>query len=112
MDATNFTYGTKGKEMFNKKCKKSKYQKHTIQSLIYSLKEIMTENPELTWDSEVIISDLKSMEFRKRYDMYVTTDYKDGKTKLCLFTIPDDTSEYEDEPETKTKTKSNWWNKY
>ena len=74
----------------------------------------MTNNPELTWDSEVIISDLPMTEFRERYEMYVTTDYKDGKTKLCIFTIPNDTSDFEEETETETKSKGkdNWWNRY
>lgn len=76
----------------------------------------MTNNPELSWDSEVIISDLPMTEFRERYELHVTTDYVTNKPKLCIFTIPNDTSEYEDEPETETKTetktKNNWWNKY
>lgn len=74
----------------------------------------MTENPELTWDSEVIISDLPMTEFRERYELHVTKDCITGKPKLCIFTVPNDTSDYEDSVETDTKveTKSSWWNKY
>ena len=98
--------------MFRKKCEKPN-NTYTIQSLIYSLKEIMTENPELTWDSEVIISDLQSMELKREFKLYVLHDPHDNKKKLGIYSLPTtDTEETEEEKTPKTNKDNSWWNKY
>jgi hypothetical protein len=85
--------------MFNKKKKSEIKTTFTIESLIYSLKDIMTENPRLSMDSDVIISDLQMSEFKKNFKLYVINDYETNKAKLGIFLLPNDNSEFNEEPE-------------
>ena len=82
----------------------------------------MTENPRLSWDSEVIISDLQMSEFRNNFKLYVINDYETRTQKLGLFLLPNDPSDFEENetgnenniPETISETQkdSSWLDKY
>ena len=65
--------------------KQYRYKRFTIKSLINSLNEVMSRNPEITLDSEIIISDLNMNEFKHEFRVYPTHDYKDGQTKIGIY---------------------------
>ena len=65
--------------------KQCRYKRFTIKSLINSLNEVMSRNPEITLDSEIIISDLNMSEFKHEFRVYPTHDYKDGQTKIGIY---------------------------
>ena len=91
--------------MFGKKKKKCETTKFTIKSLVYSLQAMMTENPRLSWDSPVIISDLQMSGFKNNFKLYPVNDYENGTIKLGLFVLPNDLdSEFEEEPELEETT--------
>lgn len=60
----------------------------TIKSLLNSLEEIMARNPQITLDSEVIISDLNMSFFKQEIKVLPTHDYKDGQMKVGLYLNP------------------------
>jgi uncharacterized protein YrzB (UPF0473 family) len=64
------------------------YKKFTIKSLLNSLEEIMARNPEITLDSEVIISDINMSSFKQEIKVYPTHDYKDEKMKVGIYLSP------------------------
>jgi hypothetical protein len=64
------------------------YKKFTIKSLLNSLEEIMARNPEITLDSEVIISDINMSFFKQEIKVYPTHDYKDEKMKVGIYLNP------------------------
>ena len=66
----------------------NQYKKFTIKSLLNSLEEIMARNPEITLDSEVIISDINMSYFKQEIKVYPTHDYKDGQMKIGIYTSP------------------------
>ena len=66
----------------------SQYKRFTIKSLFNSLEEIMARNPNITMDSEVIISDLNMSYFKQEIKVYPTYDYKDGQMKIGLYLNP------------------------
>ena len=51
------------------------YKKFTIKSLLNSLEEIMARNPEITLDSEVIISDINMSSFKHRHSKYFWKEF-------------------------------------
>lgn len=94
--------------MFRKKKNQKCDTKFTIESLVYSLQAMMTENPRLSWDSPVVISDLQMSGFRNNFKLYPINDYETGKIKLGLFILPNDLdSEFEGEPEIEEELKPN-----
>lgn len=70
-----------------KKCT-NQYNRMTIKSLLNSLEEIMARNPEITLDSEVIISDINMGAFKQEVKIYPTHDYKDGQVKVGIYLNP------------------------
>jgi ribosomal protein L29 len=66
----------------------NQYKKFTIKSLLNSLEEIMARNPEITLDSEVIISDINMGAFKQEVKIYPTHDYKDGQMKVGIYLNP------------------------
>jgi Mg/Co/Ni transporter MgtE len=70
------------------KCTENQYKKFTIKSLLNSLEEIMARNPEITLDSEVIISDINMSSFKQEIKVYPTHDYKDEKMKVGIYLNP------------------------
>ena len=83
------------------KCKKEKqYNRITIRSLLNSLEEIMARNPNITLDSEVIISDINMGVFKNEIKVYPTFDYKDNKVKVGIYTNPYEKDELLDTEET------------
>lgn len=73
------------------KCKKEKekqYNRITIRSLLNSLEDIMARNPNITLDSEVIISDINMGVFKNEIKVHPTFDYKDNKVKVGIYTNP------------------------
>lgn len=66
----------------------NQYRKMTIKSLINSLEEIMVRNPNITLDSEIIISDINMSCFKQEIKVYPTHDYKDGQMKVGLYINP------------------------
>ena len=64
------------------------YKKFTIKSLLNSLEEIMARNPEITLDSEVIISDINMSSFKQEIKVHPTHDYKDKKMKVGIYLNP------------------------
>lgn len=88
-----------------KKCT-NQYNKMTIKSLLNSLEEIMARNPEITLDSEVIISDINMGAFKQEVKIYPTHDYKDGQVKVGIYLNPYEKDELIDvEEETKEEVK-------
>lgn len=88
-----------------KKCT-NQYNKMTIKSLLNSLEEIMARNPEITLDSEVIISDINMGAFKQEVKIYPTHDYKDGQVKVGIYLNPYEKDETLDvEEETKEEVK-------
>ena len=78
------------------KCTKNtntKYKRITIRSLFNSLEEVMARSPEITLDSEVIISDLNMGVFKSELRVYPTFDYKDRKTKIGIYLNPNEKDE-------------------
>ena len=67
------------------KCKSNEYTKITIKDLFNSLEEVMLRNPNITLDSEVIISDLNMKEFMREFKIYPTFDYTDRKHKAGIY---------------------------
>ncbi len=99
----------------------NKYRKFTIKSLINSLEEVMARNPQITMDSEVIISDINMSSFRQEIKVYPTHDYKDGKVKVGIYINPYETDELLDtvgeteqvtEQVNNTRQDISWLNKY
>lgn len=92
----------------------------TIRDLINSLKEVMVRNPNITWDSELIISDLDLSFFGNDCKLFPTYDYKDRKTKLGIYVIRNKIEDEEEpqpikqqvKPLTKNTTDTEWLNKY
>ena len=70
-----------------KKCT-NQYNRMTIKSLLNSLEEIMARNPEITLDSEVIISDINMSSFKQEIKVHPTHDYKDEKMKVGIYLNP------------------------
>jgi uncharacterized protein YrzB (UPF0473 family) len=66
----------------------NQYKKFTIKSLLNSLEEIMARNPQITLDSEVIISDINMSSFKQEIKIYPTHDYKDGQMKVGIYLNP------------------------
>lgn len=66
----------------------NQYKKFTIKSLLNSLEEIMARNPQITLDSEVIISDINMSFFKQEVKVYPTYDYKDQQMKVGLYLNP------------------------
>ena len=88
-----------------KKCT-NQYNKMTIKSLLNSLEEIMARNPNITLDSEVIISDINMGTFKQEVKIYPTHDYKDGQVKVGIYLNPYEKDETLDvEEETKEEVK-------
>lgn len=88
-----------------KKCT-NQYNKMTIKSLLNSLEEIMARNPNITLDSEVIISDINMGAFKQEVKIYPTHDYKDGQVKVGIYLNPYEKDETLDvEEETKEEVK-------
>lgn len=88
-----------------KKCT-NQYNKMTIKSLLNSLEEIMARNPNITLDSEVIISDINMGAFKQEVKIYPTHDYKDGQVKVGIYLNPYEKDELIDvEEETKEEVK-------
>ena len=88
-----------------KKCT-NQYNRMTIKSLLNSLEEIMARNPEITLDSEVIISDINMGAFKQEVKIYPTHDYKDGQVKVGIYLNPYEKDETLDvEEETKEEVK-------
>ena len=84
----------------------NQYRKMTIKSLINSLEEIMVRNPNITLDSEIIISDINMSYFKQEIKVYPTHDYKDGQMKVGLYINPYEKDETLDvEEETKKEVK-------
>ena len=84
----------------------NQYRKMTIKSLINSLEEIMVRNPNITLDSEIIISDINMSYFKQEIKVYPTHDYKDGQMKVGLYINPYEKDETLDvEEETKEEVK-------
>lgn len=94
----NVNKRVKGKQMKNK-CN-NQYRKMTIKSLINSLEEIMSRNPNITLDSEIIISDINMSYFKQEIKVYPTHDYKDGQMKVGLYINPYEKDETLDVEET------------
>ena len=78
----------------------NQYKKFTIKSLLNSLEEIMARNPNITLDSEVIISDINMGVFKNEIKVYPTFDYKDNKVKVGIYTNPYEKDELLDTEET------------
>ena len=89
------------------KCTNNQYKKFTIKSLLNSLEEIMARNPEITLDSEVIISDINMGAFKQEVKIYPTHDYKDGQMKVGIYLNPYEKDELidtvEEEPKEEVK---------
>ena len=70
----------------------------------------MARTPEITMDSEVIISDINMGVFKNELRVYPTYDYKDRKVKVGIYLNPYEKDEIleEEEPikETHTQIKS------
>ena len=85
----------------------NQYKKFTIKSLLNSLEEIMARNPEITLDSEVIISDINMSSFKQEVKIYPTHDYKDGQMKVGIYLNPYEKDELidtvEEEPKEEVK---------
>lgn len=80
--------------------KTNKYKKITIKSLLNSLEEIMTQNSQLTLESEVIISDLNMSFFKHDIRVLPIHDYTDGQLKVGLYLNPYEKEEITDIEET------------
>lgn len=77
----------------------NQYKKFTIRNLYKTLEEIMAHNPEITMDTEIIISDINMSNFKQEIKVYPTVDYKDRKTKVGLYINPYEKDEVlEEEP--------------
>lgn len=70
------------------KCTDNQYKKFTIKSLLNSLEEIMARNPQITMDSEVIISDINISFFKQEIKVFPTYDYKDRQMKVGIYLNP------------------------
>ena len=66
----------------------NQYKKFTIRNLLKSLEEIMAENPQITMDSEVVISDINISCFKQQVKIYPTYDYKDEQMKVGMYLSP------------------------
>ena len=66
----------------------NQYKKFTIKSLLNSLEEIMARNPQITLDSEVIISDINMSYFKQEIKVFPTHDYKDNQMKVGIYLNP------------------------
>lgn len=85
------------------KCTNNQYKKFTIKSLLNSLEEIMARNPEITLDSEVIISDINMSFFKQEVKIYPTHDYKDRQMKVGIYLNPYEKDELIDTTEEEPK---------
>ena len=87
--------------------KRTNQQKRlTIKELLNSIEEMMKEDPRITLDSEIIISDMNMSNFKHEIKAYPTYDYKDEKMKVGLYLNPYEKDELvEDEEETKEEHK-------
>lgn len=102
--------------------KQCNYRKFTIKSLLNSLEEIMARNPQITMDSEVIISDINMSYFKQEVKVYPTYDYKDGQMKVGIYLNPYENNELLDTTTEETEQVSeqvnhtsrdlSWLNKY
>ena len=66
----------------------NQYKRIRIKDIFNSLNEIMARNPNITLESEVIISDLNMGTFKSELRVYPTTDYRDNKTKVGIYLNP------------------------
>ena len=64
------------------------YKKFTIRNLYKTLEEIMACNPEISLDTEILISDMNMTNFKQEVKVYPTMDYKDRQMKVGLFLNP------------------------
>lgn len=80
----------------------NKYKRITIRTLFNSLEEVMARNPQITLDSEVIISDLNMGVFKSEVYIYPTHDYKDRKVKVGIYLNPYEKDELIEETTTQT----------
>ena len=100
------------------KCNTNEYTRVTIKSLINSLNEVMLRNPNITLDSEVIISDLNMKEFIREFKIYPTFDCTDSKHKAGIYFKPTEveiaTVQVKEESVQADCTSNNlsWLNKY
>jgi len=80
--------------MFNNKCKEIINKKVTIRSLLDSINNILYENPNITMDSEILVSDLNMQKFIEEFKIYPTYDYRDKSYKVGIYLSPNkDTQE-------------------
>ena len=89
----------------------NQYKRIRIKDIFNSLEEIMARNPNITLESEVIISDLNMGTFKSEVRIYPTKDYRDRKTKVGIFLNPYEKDELlqdieQEEIKTKQATKS------
>lgn len=66
----------------------NQYKKFTIRELFNSFEKIMAQSPEITLDSEVIISDLDMQFFNQEIKIYPTRNYKDGTLAVGIYLNP------------------------
>lgn len=83
------------------------YKKFTIKELLKALEEIMALNPEITLDSEVIVSDLNMSSFKQEIKVYPTHDYRDRQAKVGLYINPYEKDEFIDVKEEPIKEEVN-----
>lgn len=76
----------------------NQYKKFTIRNLYKTLEEIMACNPEITMDTEIIISDINMSNFKQEIKVYPTVDYKDRQVKVGLYINPYEKDELLEEP--------------
>ena len=75
----------------------NKYKRLTIRELIKSFTEIISENSEITLDSEIIVSDVLMRQLNREFKLYTTFDYTDRKSKVGLFVNPDEDPDFAEE---------------
>ena len=88
-------------------CTNNQYKKFTIKKLLQTLEEIMAQNPNITLESELIISDINMGAFKQGIKVYPTKDYKDGQIKVGIYTNPYEKDELLEEPIQEVKKTTN-----
>lgn len=91
--------------MKQNKCNKNTDKKLTIRNLINSLEEVMSRNPDITLDSEIVISDLNLSFFKKELKIHPIYDCYEDKTKVGLYLNPYEKNNFIEEIEEETKPK-------
>lgn len=82
----------------------NEYKKFTIKSLLNSLEEIMARNPQITLDSEVVISDTDMSFFKQDIKVYPTFDFRSRQMRVGLYLSPCENVEKANTTEAKEKT--------